>query len=155
MLHFRVRPLGCITPESLHFQHHFAALTNQACALELPTQVFERADLPQDDDDLRLAFLTNAFVDDVHADFLIGCTPQSLRRRNSLYYVKTLNDSPSMRLHIEGYASLEGSLTYNRAHGHVFVVTQTTPSCAMHQRLNRSGRNRHRGFVARTRSVRA
>jgi hypothetical protein len=62
-------PLRGITSKSLHFQHDFTALTNHARALELPTKVFERADMAQDDDDFRFALIAHALVDDVHVRF--------------------------------------------------------------------------------------
>jgi hypothetical protein len=62
-------PLCGISPESLHFQHDFTALTNHARALELPTQVFERLDMAQNDDHFRFAVIARPFVDDVHVRF--------------------------------------------------------------------------------------
>ena len=56
----------------------------------------------------------------VLADVLFGLDQSSLRPdalRTLTVALKTLNDSPSMRLQIEGYASPEGSDEYNRALG--------------------------------------
>ena len=56
----------------------------------------------------------------VLADVLFGLGQSTLRDdalRTLTVALKTLNDSPSMRLHIEGYASPEGSPAYNKALG--------------------------------------
>jgi hypothetical protein len=121
-------PSGGITPESLHFEHDFTALTNHARALELPTQVFKRADLAQDDDDFRLALLANAFVDDVH----VRCPGWSYAANTSAAAVHSIRSAEAKRRRLRARSIHPGELVSERGDLQVQRRAEYHPSTPVH-----------------------